>query len=179
MKFTEDFEEIVDLRPLTTGEVLVTPSGLVLQLLEVEAKRSPEKLRKPSGTFRSHASQYFAGDQPKMIFGTNELVVGDGAHMKITFLEPAKNLRFQYYQVPDYTSEDIAFTGKAFKDMSAADLNFFFRAFHDRQEKVHMQVPQGFTEIRWGEYTAGPFTSVVFENNLIGSLHIDQISWEN
>lgn len=177
MKITENFESM-PLSYIQFDQQYKTPSGLILELWKMSINDRPRDIWEPSAIAASYAKNWNDPNVTK-IFGEKELRIGDRTQLKITFPGVVKNLRFQYYQAPDYTKADEAFSGKALKDLKPDDLHFFFRAFHNADEKMPMQVAPAFTEVRWGEYAASPFTSVVFENALIGSLHIDQISWDN
>jgi len=177
MKHSENFE-LFNTECTLGFQQIPCSAELAVRLTLMTGVNIPQDLQKPSGIFESHATKNFAGNLVKDIYGKYELVVGDGQCVELIFTKPAKNLRFQYYQVPDYTVPDEAYKNKKIKDMTLDDLGFEFKAFNKRDEKAHKAVPNGFLEIRWGEYTDTPFTHVVFMSNLIGSLHIDQITWE-
>lgn len=180
MKKVENFEAF----PVTTFEVGKTyemPSGLQILLMPPVTYFGKAQGVEPSGimlsTFRNSQNEI-----AKQIFEKNELVIGDGSELSLLFPKGAKNLKFQYYQVENYTKEDAGYTGKKLEDLTEAEKGFVFTAFNNlekRPQQTMLQVPPAYTEVRWGEFNTTPFHQLIFSTSFFGNLHLDQISWED
>lgn len=150
MKVTENFEQEKSIT-FIEGKRYTLNSGVIVELWQMDPKDKEKGVVKPTGLMEPHARKWNS-EQINTIFGNMELVIGDASKVRFTFPKAVKDLKFQYYQVMDYSKEDEAYSGKHINSISTQDC-YFFRAFLDGKEVVHMQVPPAFDEIRWGEYT--------------------------
>jgi|GEM_PF-4825041 len=131
----------------------------------------------PSG-FREASGKNPGNEEERKRFGKTELVVGDAAHVKVTF--PKKIIKFGilYYQLVDFTLDDTRTTGLRVDELTYNEkcfgLEFFYNALGFSSG---LQAYPAFEQIRDDLYPCEICTHLVLKNLLIGTLHIGQISW--
>jgi len=183
MKHFEDFEN-VDLTTFEPDKLYTMPSGLQIKLqktLDGLYWDGPENIVEPSGIMEP---PFVIGDNEvlKEIFGRKELVIGDSNDLHLFFPNAAKNLRYHYYQVENYTYKDAFQEWKNREDVSDLKKGYSFCAVNLRGAKpmnTGKHVVKAYDEVRWTTFDEHPFIQLIFTVGTFGNLHIDRIEWED